>query len=92
MTPVSRRHSSCSDGWQSDFEIWSGEFRDRGHEIASHGYAHRLIYDQTPAAFREDVRTSKDLLEQVTGEAGQRVSGTELLGDTAHAVGARCVD
>src|SRR5438132_12522367 len=26
-----------------------------GHEVASHGYAHRLAYDQTPAAFREDV-------------------------------------
>ncbi len=29
---------------------------ERGHELASHGYAHRLVYDQTPAAFREDVR------------------------------------
>lgn len=34
----------------------------RGHEIASHGYAHRLIYDQTPAAFRDDVRRAKGLL------------------------------
>ena len=31
----------------------------RGHEIASHGYAHRLIYDQTLEAFREDVRRAK---------------------------------
>jgi len=38
-----------------------------GHEIASHGYAHRLIYDQTPAAFREDVRRAKALLEEATG-------------------------
>jgi len=38
-----------------------------GHEIASHGYAHRLVYDQTPAAFREDVRRSKQLLEQQGG-------------------------
>src|SRR5207244_8499746 len=22
-----------------------------GHEVASHGYAHRLVYEQTPAAF-----------------------------------------
>jgi len=35
----------------------------RGHEVASHGYAHRLIYDQTPAAFRDDVRRAKGLLE-----------------------------
>ena len=40
---------------------------DGGHEIASHGYAHRLIYDQTPAAFREDVRKAKHLLEDASG-------------------------
>jgi polysaccharide deacetylase family protein (PEP-CTERM system associated) len=44
------------------------EIAGRGHEIASHGYAHRLIYDQTPAAFREDVRRAKAVLESATGE------------------------
>jgi len=39
----------------------------RGHEIASHGYAHRLIYDQTPTAFRDDVRRAKQLLEDAAG-------------------------
>ena len=39
----------------------------RGHEIASHGFAHRLIYDQTPAAFREDVRRAKQILEDASG-------------------------
>ena len=43
-----------------------------GHEIASHGYAHRLIYDQTPGAFREDVRRAKAVLESA---AGCRVDG-----------------
>lgn len=38
-----------------------------GHEVASHGYAHRLIYDQAPAAFRDDVRRAKDILESATG-------------------------
>ena len=38
-----------------------------GHEIASHGYAHRLVYDQTPTAFREDVRRAKALLEATAG-------------------------
>ena len=42
---------------------------NRGHEIASHGYAHRLVYDQTPSAFREDVRRAKQLLEDATGRA-----------------------
>lgn len=39
----------------------------RGHEIASHGYAHRLVYDQTPSAFRADVRRAKRLLEDASG-------------------------
>jgi polysaccharide deacetylase family protein (PEP-CTERM system associated) len=39
-----------------------------GHEIASHGYGHRLVYDQTPKAFREDVRRAKALLESSAGK------------------------
>lgn len=38
-----------------------------GHEVASHGYGHRLIYDQTPRAFRDDVRRAKALLESASG-------------------------
>jgi polysaccharide deacetylase family protein (PEP-CTERM system associated) len=38
-----------------------------GHEIASHGFAHRLVYDQTPAAFRDDVRRAKSELEAAAG-------------------------
>jgi len=44
----------------------------RGHEVASHGYAHRLIYDQTPTAFRADVRRARSLLEDA---CGRRVAG-----------------
>ena len=39
----------------------------RGHEVASHGYAHRLVYDQTPKAFREDVRRAKQVIEEAGG-------------------------
>jgi polysaccharide deacetylase family protein (PEP-CTERM system associated) len=42
---------------------------EAGHEIASHGYGHRLIYDQTPRAFREDVRRAKRVLEAAAGGA-----------------------
>jgi polysaccharide deacetylase family protein (PEP-CTERM system associated) len=38
-----------------------------GHEIASHGYGHGLVYDMTPDQFREDVRRAKALLEAVSG-------------------------
>ena len=41
---------------------------DAGHEIASHGFEHRLVYDQTPAAFREDVRKAKAALEAACGK------------------------
>jgi polysaccharide deacetylase family protein (PEP-CTERM system associated) len=39
-----------------------------GHEIASHGYDHRLIYDQTPAEFRDDIRRAKSELEATSGK------------------------
>ena len=38
-----------------------------GHEVASHGYGHQHIAGQSPKEFREDVRRSKDVLEDVTG-------------------------
>jgi polysaccharide deacetylase family protein (PEP-CTERM system associated) len=38
-----------------------------GHEIASHGYGHGLVYDQTPDAFREDIRRSKGAIESACG-------------------------
>ena len=39
-----------------------------GHEIASHGYSHQLVYNQTPEVFREETRRSKAILEDITGE------------------------
>jgi len=44
------------------------EIRQRGHEIACHGYGHRLIYRIGAEAFRTDVRRAKTLLEGITGE------------------------
>lgn len=41
--------------------------RDGGHEIASHGYSHQLIYTQTPDVFRDETRRSKQILEDITG-------------------------
>lgn len=34
-----------------------------GHEIASHGMSHRLVYSQTPEVFRQETLESKALLE-----------------------------
>jgi peptidoglycan/xylan/chitin deacetylase (PgdA/CDA1 family) len=36
-----------------------------GHEIACHGYAHRLIYNQSKETFREDIVKSKTILEDI---------------------------
>jgi polysaccharide deacetylase family protein (PEP-CTERM system associated) len=44
------------------------EICNRGHEVASHGYAHELVYNQTPQRFREETLRSKALLEDVTGK------------------------
>ncbi|GJJ03165.1 polysaccharide deacetylase [Duganella rhizosphaerae] len=40
-----------------------------GHELASHGYAHLRANEQTPAQFLDDIRRSKQLLEQLSGTA-----------------------
>ncbi len=60
------------------------EAHKRGHEIASHGYAHRLIYSMTPQAFLEDAIKSKTILENITGEAvlGYRGPGFSVTEDT----------
>ena len=41
---------------------------DAGHEVASHGYAHERVTALTVRAFREDVRSSKHALEDLTGK------------------------
>ena len=40
----------------------------RGHEVASHGYAHQRIYTQTPEQFRAETRRLKSLLEDTLGQ------------------------
>ncbi|MGF2735003.1 XrtA system polysaccharide deacetylase [Marinobacter sp. DUT-1] len=42
--------------------------RASGHEVASHGYSHQLIYHQTPDVFREETRRSRRILEDILGE------------------------
>jgi polysaccharide deacetylase family protein (PEP-CTERM system associated) len=40
---------------------------DAGHEIASHGFSHERVTALTPVQFREDVRSAKGALEDITG-------------------------
>ncbi|MEX1081863.1 MAG: XrtA system polysaccharide deacetylase [Halofilum sp. (in: g-proteobacteria)] len=48
------------------------EIATRGHEIASHGQTHELVYRQDPKTFREETMRSKDVLED---QAQQPVEG-----------------
>ncbi len=45
------------------------EIQAAGHEIQSHGYAHRPIHHMTPAQFREDVLQAKHILEDTIGRS-----------------------
>lgn len=44
------------------------EIHRQGHEIASHGYSHQLIYNQSPDVFKSETVKSKQLLEDLVGE------------------------
>jgi polysaccharide deacetylase family protein (PEP-CTERM system associated) len=44
------------------------EIRADGHEVACHGHGHVEIFKQTREEFAQDVRRSKDVLEQILGE------------------------
>lgn len=50
---------------------------DEGHEVASHGWDHTKVFDQTPDEFREDIRRTKTVLEDLSG---QRVTGFRAAG------------
>ena len=43
------------------------ELSAAGHEIASHGYGHVEVFEQTPDEFRDDVLCAKALLEDISG-------------------------
>jgi len=42
------------------------DIKDKGHEIATHGYSHTTITEQTPLEFEEDLLKSVRILEDIT--------------------------
>ena len=44
------------------------EIHERGHEVASHGYAHELIHHQEPEEFKKDIARAKKILEDIIGD------------------------
>ncbi|MCK4948036.1 MAG: polysaccharide deacetylase family protein [Candidatus Aureabacteria bacterium] len=59
-----------------------------GHEIATHGYAHKLIYEQTPEEFSEDLKKSVNILEGIITEKviGHRGAGFSIREDSLWAL------
>ena len=55
-------------GWVADrFPHLIQQIVTAGHEVGSHSYWHRLAYQLTPTEFREDLRRSVGVIEDVTG-------------------------
>ena len=54
---------------------------DAGHEIASHGWGHQKVTTLEPEEFRRDIRRSKEILEEVSGQAvlGYRAPSFSIL-------------
>jgi len=48
------------------------EIQNRGHEVASHGYYHNLCIKESREKLKRDLKNSKKLLEDITG---QQVTG-----------------
>jgi polysaccharide deacetylase family protein (PEP-CTERM system associated) len=55
-----------------------------GHEVASHGYAHRLAYRMTPGELYQDAYDGKRAVEEAAGVAvaGYRASGFSVTSET----------
>jgi polysaccharide deacetylase family protein (PEP-CTERM system associated) len=69
-------------GWVAErFPHLVKEAARHGHEIASHGYTHRLVYQISPEAFVEDALRSKAILEDISGRAvwGYRSAGFSVI-------------
>ncbi len=64
------------------------DIRAGGHEIASHSWDHRRVHHFTPESFAEDLRTSRDALEQAAGAAvrGFRAPTFSVMRQTAWAI------
>ncbi|MEL7485581.1 MAG: XrtA system polysaccharide deacetylase [Pseudomonadota bacterium] len=56
------------------------EIMARGHEIASHGYEHIKVFDQSKEQFFDDVSRAKKILEDATGceVLGYRAAGFSI--------------
>lgn len=76
-------------GWVADrYPQLVRDIAAAGHEVASHGYWHQIVYRLTPDEFREDVRRSKQVLEDLVGRpvAGYRAPSFSITRQSLWAV------
>lgn len=76
-------------GWVAEkFPELVKEIDSRGHEVASHGYWHRLIYDLTKEEFKDDLERSVKVLENITGKKvmGFRAASCSITKDSLWAM------
>lgn len=76
-------------GWVAErFPEIVREACQRGHEIASHGYCHQLVYTQHRYEFFQDIKKTKELLEDISGQAvtGYRSPGFSIIKGTMWAL------
>ena len=74
-------------GWVAEkFPHLVREAEQRRHEVASHGYAHRLVYQMGPKEFIQDASRSKKILEDIVGHQilGYRSPGFSVTEQTPY--------
>ncbi|TWU55691.1 XrtA system polysaccharide deacetylase [Rubripirellula reticaptiva] len=55
-------------GWVAErYPALVKRIAEAGHEVASHGYWHRLVYDLKPEEFAQDIANSKDAIYNACG-------------------------
>jgi polysaccharide deacetylase family protein (PEP-CTERM system associated) len=72
-------------GWVAErFPELVRQAHSRGHEVASHGYGHQLVYTQSKEQFASDIRRSKATLEDIIGSevSGYRAPGFSITKET----------
>jgi len=72
-------------GWVAErFPRLVKECVSRGHEVASHGWSHRLVYQMTRGEFYDDAKRARESLEDISGTAvrGYRASGFSVTPET----------
>ncbi len=76
-------------GWVAEkFPGLIRRIAEAGHEVASHGYRHYRVAEQSPDQYRTDVRITKALLEDIIGDRvrGYRAPSFSIGKDTLWAL------